>query len=55
MALLTRKETGPLGTVTEEWDIDPMRLGGTIVVLVLAKGASEWISSELSKALKKQA
>ena len=49
MALFTRKETGPLGVTTEEWDVDPVRLVGVAFALAIGRGVWEWVSSKISK------
>ena len=49
MALFTRKETGPLGVTTEEWDVDGVKLIGVGIALGIAKGAWEWVSTRFSR------
>ena len=51
MALLKRTETGPLGTTTEEWDADPVKLVGLGMAIGISKGLYEWVSSRFSRKL----
>jgi len=49
MALLKRTTIGPLGTESEEWDVDAVKLVGLGLAIGVSKGLFEWASSRFSR------